>query len=35
MGAKPGTGGSAGGEYLRSRIDLRFYPELWELRSQL
>ncbi|MQA25845.1 MAG: tryptophan 2,3-dioxygenase [Micromonosporaceae bacterium] len=35
IGAKPGTGGSAGGAYLRSRIDLRFYPELWELRSEL
>ncbi|MGH3716449.1 MAG: tryptophan 2,3-dioxygenase [Micromonosporaceae bacterium] len=35
IGMKPGTGGSAGGEYLRSRIDLRFYPELWELRSRL
>jgi tryptophan 2,3-dioxygenase len=35
IGTKPGTGGSAGGAYLRSRIDLRFYPELWEFRSRL
>jgi tryptophan 2,3-dioxygenase len=35
IGTKMGTGGSAGGAYLRSRIDLRFYPELWELRSIL
>jgi tryptophan 2,3-dioxygenase len=35
IGTKPGTGGSAGGAYLRSRLDLRFYPELWELRSHL
>ncbi|MGH3739427.1 MAG: tryptophan 2,3-dioxygenase [Micromonosporaceae bacterium] len=35
IGTKPGTGGSAGGQYLRSRIELRFYPELWELRSRL
>jgi tryptophan 2,3-dioxygenase len=35
IGTKPGTGGSAGGSYLRSRIELRFYPELWELRSRL
>ena len=35
IGTKPGTGGSAGGTYLRSRIDTRFYPELWELRSRL
>jgi tryptophan 2,3-dioxygenase len=30
IGTKPGTGGSAGGAYLRSRTDLRFYPELWQ-----
>jgi tryptophan 2,3-dioxygenase len=35
IGTKPGTGGSAGSAYLRSRIDLRFYPELWEMRSVL
>jgi tryptophan 2,3-dioxygenase len=35
IGTKPGTGGSAGGAYLRSRVDVRFYPELWELRSRL
>jgi tryptophan 2,3-dioxygenase len=35
IGTKPGTGGSAGGEYLRSRVGYRFYPELWELRSSL
>jgi tryptophan 2,3-dioxygenase len=35
IGRKPGTGGSAGGAYLKTRIDLRFYPELWELRSML
>jgi tryptophan 2,3-dioxygenase len=35
IGTKPGTGGSAGGAYLRSRIECRFYPELWEMRSRL
>lgn len=35
IGTKPGTGGSSGGGYLRSRVELRFYPELWELRSRL
>jgi tryptophan 2,3-dioxygenase len=35
IGTKRGTGGSAGGAYLRPRVELRFYPELWELRSQL
>jgi len=35
IGTKVGTGGSAGGAYLRTRVELRFYPELWELRSRL
>ncbi len=35
IGTKRGTGGSAGGAYLRSRVELRFYPELWDLRGRL
>ena len=35
IGTKPGTGGSSGGEYLRSRLAMRYFPELWELRSYL
>ena len=35
IGTKRGTGGSAGGAYLRSRVEFRFFPELWELRSLL
>src|SRR5215475_2988507 len=35
IGVKSGTGGSSGAQYLRTRLDLRFYPELWELRSWL
>jgi tryptophan 2,3-dioxygenase len=35
IGAKKGTGGSAGVEYLRSTLDKRFFPELWGLRSHL
>lgn len=35
IGTKTGTGGSSGSAYLRSRVELRFYPELWELRSRL
>jgi len=35
IGTKPGTGGSSGGQYLRSRLSLRYFPELWELRSYL
>ena len=35
IGTKPGTGGSSGGQYLRSRLAMRYFPELWELRSYL
>ena len=35
IGERPGTGGSAGVGYLRSTIDSRFFPELWEVRTQL
>jgi tryptophan 2,3-dioxygenase len=35
IGTKSGTGGSTGAPYLRSRLDLRYYPLLWELRTQL
>lgn len=35
IGAKTGTGGSSGATYLRSRLDLKYYPLLWELRSAL
>ena len=35
IGSKSGTGGSTGAEYLRSRLDLKYYPLLWTLRSEL
>jgi tryptophan 2,3-dioxygenase len=35
IGTKSGTGGSTGAPYLRSRLDLRYYPMLWDLRSDL
>jgi tryptophan 2,3-dioxygenase len=35
IGRRPGTGGSAGVAYLRSTVDVRFFPELWELRTLL
>ncbi len=35
IGTKSGTGGSSGAEYLRSRLELRYYPLLWEVRSVL
>ncbi|MDX6271079.1 MAG: tryptophan 2,3-dioxygenase [Acidobacteriota bacterium] len=35
VGTKPGTGGSEGVGYLRTTLDLRFFPELWEARTYL
>jgi tryptophan 2,3-dioxygenase len=35
IGAKTGTGGSTGAEYLRSRLGMKYYPLLWGLRSAL
>ena len=35
IGARPGTGGSRGVEYLKRTLDGRFFPELWDVRSAL
>jgi len=35
IGAKPGTGGSSGVSYLKKALDLRFYPELWDVRTEI
>ena len=35
IGGKAGTGGSTGAQYLRTTLGKRFFPELWEVRSQL
>jgi tryptophan 2,3-dioxygenase len=35
IGSKTGTGGSSGASYLRTTLDKRFFPELWDLRSHL
>ena len=35
LGAKPGTGGSAGAEYLRRTLFAPLFPDLWAIRSQL
>jgi tryptophan 2,3-dioxygenase len=35
IGSKTGTGGSSGADYLRGTLGKRFYPELWDVRSQL
>jgi tryptophan 2,3-dioxygenase len=35
IGTKSGTGGSTGAPYLHSRVPMRYYPLLWELRDSL
>nr|WP_263314725.1 tryptophan 2,3-dioxygenase family protein [Mammaliicoccus sp. Marseille-Q6498] len=35
IGFKMGTGGSSGVNYLKRVIDQNFFPELWELRTEL
>lgn len=35
LGMKPGTGGSAGVGYLMTTLTKKFFPELWEARTQL
>jgi tryptophan 2,3-dioxygenase len=35
IGAKPGTGGSAGAAYLQNTIGRPAFPDLWDIRSQL
>lgn len=35
IGAKPGTGGSAGAGYLRSTLMQPVFPDLWAIRSRL
>jgi tryptophan 2,3-dioxygenase len=35
IGSKTGTGGSTGSTYLRSRLEMKYYPLLWNLRSAL
>lgn len=35
VGSKKGTGGSEGVGYLRTTLDKKFYPELWEARTYL
>lgn len=35
IGFKQGTGGSSGVGFLRKSLDLRFFPELWDVRTQL
>lgn len=35
IGQKPGTGGSAGYKFLEGRLHYRFFPDLWEVRTEL
>jgi tryptophan 2,3-dioxygenase len=35
VGAKRGTGGSEGIGYLKTTLDKKFFPELWEARTHL
>ena len=35
IGWKSGTGGTAGVAYLRKLLDVRLFPELWDLRTRL
>jgi tryptophan 2,3-dioxygenase len=35
IGFKPGTGGTAGVAYLRTLLEVRLFPELWDLRTRL
>jgi tryptophan 2,3-dioxygenase len=35
IGSKSGTGGSSGSSYLRTTLEKRFFPQLWEIRSLL
>lgn len=35
IGMKTGTGGSSGVTYLKKALDFYFFPELWQLRTEL
>ena len=35
IGLKTGTGGSSGVPFLRRALDVRFFPELWDVRTEL
>jgi len=35
IGFKRGTGGSSGVPFLRKALDLTFFPELWDVRTQI
>lgn len=35
IGFKPGTGGSSGAAFLRKGLDVRLFPELWDVRTAI
>jgi tryptophan 2,3-dioxygenase len=35
IGHKPGTGGTSGVPYLAKVLRLRFFPELWDVRTSM
>ena len=35
IGGRPGTGGSTGAKYLKSTLDHRFFPEIWDVRNRI
>jgi len=35
IGFRPGTGGTAGVGYLKQAVGRPFFPELWDLRTEL
>jgi tryptophan 2,3-dioxygenase len=35
IGYKPGTGGTSGVAYLAKALELRFFPELWQVRTSM
>ena len=35
IGSKTGTGGSEGASYLKTTVERKFFPELWELRTYM
>ncbi len=35
IGHKPGTGGTGGVSYLAKALDLKFFPELWQIRTSM
>jgi tryptophan 2,3-dioxygenase len=35
IGYKSGTGGTAGVSYLAKALELKFFPELWQIRTSM